>query len=87
MVILQKILYLCMTANLLNTHFLQVNILLILSNTIWSKETYEWAFRGSGFRNIKWVSPSISQKGIAKYGVLFWKYFLKKSSFVCIECN
>lgn len=53
----------------------------------WSKETYEWAFRESGFSKIKWVSPTISQKGIAKYGVEFWKDFLKNPSFVCIECG
>ncbi len=53
----------------------------------WSKETYEWAFRKAGFSEIKWEAPTVSQKGIEKCGVEFWQDFLKKPSFVCIECG
>lgn len=53
----------------------------------WSKETYEWAFREAGFSEIKWKAPAVSQKGIDKYGVEYWQDYLKKPSFVCIECG
>ncbi|CAN2042812.1 toxoflavin synthase [Candidatus Magnetomoraceae bacterium gMMP-15] len=53
----------------------------------WNKETYEWAFREAGFSEIKWKTPTISQKGIEKYGVEFWQDYLKKPNFVCFECS
>lgn len=52
----------------------------------WSKETYESAFRESGFSEITWEAATVSQEGIEKYGAEFWKDFLKKPSFACIKC-
>ena len=56
-------------------------------NYHWSKETYEWALRKSGFAEITWQTPIISLKGIQKYGVGFWQDFLKEPNFVCIRCT
>lgn len=56
-------------------------------NYHWSKETYEWALRKSGFSEITWQPPTVSQKGMEEYGVRFWQDFLKEPNFVCIKCG
>jgi ubiquinone/menaquinone biosynthesis C-methylase UbiE len=56
-------------------------------NYHWNKETYEWALRQSGFSEIIWQPPTISQKGLEEYGVGFWQDFLKEPNFVCIKCG
>lgn len=56
-------------------------------NYHWSKETYEWALHKSGFAEITWQTPSVSQEGIEKYGVEFWQDFLKQPNFICIKCS
>jgi toxoflavin synthase len=57
-----------------------------LVNYHWSKETYERMLRKSGFTEITWQTPIVSQRGLEKYGVGFWKDFLKEPNFVCIGC-
>jgi toxoflavin synthase len=57
-----------------------------LVNYHWSRKTYERMLRKSGFTEITWQTPIVSQRGMEKYGVGFWKDFLKEPNFVCIGC-
>ena len=54
----------------------------------WSKETYNELLQKSGFKNIQWVEPIVSEAGINKFGKEYWNNFLKNPSstgFVCTK--
>ena len=51
-----------------------------------SKETYEWAFRSVGFKEIRWHSPIVSPEGIEKFGQEFWQDFIDYPPIIGIEC-
>ncbi len=59
---------------------------LVTTNYHWSKETYELALFESGFSDIRWQLPVISQEDLEKYGVDFWEDYLQNPNFVSIEC-
>lgn len=52
----------------------------------YSKETYEWAFRTAGFKEIHWHKMMVSPQGIEEYGEEFWQDYLDYQFEDCIEC-
>ena len=52
----------------------------------WRKETYENALKKAGFKKIEWKHPTVSKKGMEKYGKSFWKEFLENPSIIGIVC-
>ena len=59
---------------------------LITTHYHWSKETYDFALRESGFSDVRWQLPVISEEDLEKYGVEFWQDYLQNPNFVGIEC-
>ena len=51
-----------------------------------SRDTYEWAFRTAGFKEIRWHQPIVSPKGLQELGQEFWQDFLDYQPMVGIEC-
>ncbi len=52
-----------------------------------SRDTYEWAFRTAGFREIRWQSPIVSPSGVQEFGQEFWPDFLDYQPMVGIEAG
>jgi SAM-dependent methyltransferase len=55
----------------------QGNKFLDFEDIYWSKETYEGLLEKTGF-SVEWLPCTVSQEGIQKYGVDFWKQFMAK---------
>ncbi len=51
-----------------------------------SQETYEWAFRTVGFKEIRWHQPIVSPEGVREFGQEFWQDFLDYQPMIAIEC-
>jgi toxoflavin synthase len=49
-------------------------------------DTYEWAFRSAGFKEIRWQKPIVSPQGVEEFGQEFWQDFLDSIPIVGIEC-
>ena len=52
-----------------------------------SRDTYEWAFKTAGFREIRWQAPIVSPEGVQEFGPKFWQDFLEYQPMVGIECR
>ena len=52
-----------------------------------SRDSYEWAFRTAGFKEIHWQSPIVSPEGVQEFGQEFWQDFLDYQPMVGIECR
>ena len=50
-----------------------------------SQETYEWAFKQAGFKQVNWYQPMVSPEGIEKHGAEYWKDLLENPPMVLIE--
>jgi len=46
----------------------------------WSKDTYNNILSKAGFKDITWVEPFISERGLKLFGPEYWQNFLKKPS-------
>ena len=62
------------------------NKIFSFDNYYLSKQTYEWAFRTAGFKEIRWHKPIVSPEGIREFGQEFWQDFLDYAPMVGIEC-
>lgn len=62
------------------------NVFCEFTNHFWLKDTYEQAFRNSGF-NFKWHNPIISKEGMEKFGEEFWKEYLKNRTWLAFEAK
>lgn len=51
-----------------------------------SKASYEWAFRQVGFKEIRWVQPSVAPDTLQEFGQEFWQDYLDFPPLVGIEC-
>ncbi len=51
-----------------------------------SKDTYEWAFRTAGFKEVCWHQPLVSPQGAREFGKQFWQDCLDYAPIVGIEC-
>ena len=50
-----------------------------------SRDTYEWAFRTAGFKEICWHQAMVSPEGLQEFGQEFWQDFLDYQPMVGIE--
>ena len=55
----------------------QGNKFLDFEDIYWSKETYQELLEKTGF-SVEWLSCTVSQAGLEKYGEAFWKQFSEK---------
>ncbi|WP_392535107.1 class I SAM-dependent methyltransferase [Nostoc sp. C117] len=56
------------------------------NNYYLSTETYEWAFRSVGFKEIRWQKPIVSPEGVEEFGEQFWQDFIDCMPIIGIEC-
>ncbi|MBT3310850.1 MAG: class I SAM-dependent methyltransferase [Desulfobacteraceae bacterium] len=59
---------------------------LFFEDYYFTHDSYEWAFKTAGFREIHWHKPVISPEGIEKYGKTFWQDFIDYQMSIYIEC-
>lgn len=53
----------------------------------WSKETYEFAMRNAGLKDIRWIDIHPTKEGIKKYGKDFWDAWENEPSTVLLEAR
>jgi SAM-dependent methyltransferase len=51
----------------------------------WSRRTYEWAAAQAGFGNLSWISPTVADQGVEKFGHDYWARYLNAPHAVILE--
>jgi 2-polyprenyl-3-methyl-5-hydroxy-6-metoxy-1,4-benzoquinol methylase len=58
-----------------------------ITNYAHSRESYEAALRGAGFRTIRWVMPTVSDAGLAEFGREYWSVLTDQAPIIGIDCQ
>lgn len=56
-------------------------------NYFWSRKTYQKILKKVGFKNIVWITPTVSNQGLIKFGQEYWKNYLDHPNEILIECT
>lgn len=58
-----------------------------ITDFAWSHAAYEEALSAAGFEAIRWLSPTIAEEGLARFGAAYWQTYLGFPPVVRLEAR